>query len=478
LPSFGVDANGLSGIDRPVMFEQLVRLLAELGKRILTDPQIVQQLMGFFHLSSTSREARHQREQLDYAAAHIDEFSADLNDKLVNYASELEALTHAWERIKQLVRKGGANPETIVTVDVIRKEVNTRNKTLRLGPLTSGELEDLDLAPLHRERQALVTLRDRLDHPNKINPLPVQLLRLAREIEQFPASVAASMQEAIAPPQRVWFASSSPRFVRPGDEFVARFGAYIEAYEEEIARRLKEIGRRAKPQLRAQKATLVPGTEVTVRAEGDEWVDINEPQRSFVWDGTWDQVDFPIKVRKDTPLAHVIRLKFKITVADFFLSLVLATVDVRSGGHPSERQLNKAKIFRTYFASYAREDWDEVAHCIEDFECFARGVEFWTDQMDLVSGERWQERLEEEIRNREAFALFWSEYANQSEYVQWEIDQALKYKDDDHITIKLLSSWKPENTIPDKLKHLHFGHWGKQIRTADSGGNASPRQEH
>lgn len=446
------------------MLGQILRVLAELGKRILTDPQYAQQLISLFHLSSTSRMARQQQEQLAFVSAHLEEFSAELREKISQYALEIDALIGACEKIHQLIMQGHASREAMAMAHRLIDDVNSGNKVLKIPALSESQLEWLDPAPLQRERDALVGLNDRLDHPNRINALPMQLLWIANDIETLPASVATALDEVVATPQRVWFASSCPKSVQPGDVFLARFGAYTEAYEAEIARRLKEVGRRAKPQLRAQKATLAPDTQVTLKVESDKWVDIDEPERFFVWDGTWQQEDFSIRVREDAPQAHSILLKFKLAVANFPLGRVLASVEIKNNRDASDRQLNKAKLANTAFASYAREDWKEVVDCIRYIESYLRGsVRFWIDQVDLIAGEQWQERLEEELRKRDVFVLFWSEYANRSEYVHWEIDQALKHKDIDSIIIEELIRSEPASTIPSKLKHLHFGHWGKLI---------------
>ena len=85
------------------------------------------------------------------------------------------------------------------------------------------------------------------------------------------------------------------------------------------------------------------------------------------------------------------------------------------------------------------------------------------DVVSLRSGERWQERLEEEITKRDVLYLFWSTAASQSTWVDREWRMALRTKGLDGIDPVPLET--PDKAPPpQELAGLHFNEWTLQIR--------------
>jgi hypothetical protein len=89
------------------------------------------------------------------------------------------------------------------------------------------------------------------------------------------------------------------------------------------------------------------------------------------------------------------------------------------------------------------------------------------DVMSLRSGERWEERLESEILNRDVLYLFWSAAARRSPWVDREWRIALQAKGLDGIDPVPLES--PDTSPPpQELASLHFNEWTLQVRRPQS----------
>lgn len=105
------------------------------------------------------------------------------------------------------------------------------------------------------------------------------------------------------------------------------------------------------------------------------------------------------------------------------------------------------------FASYAHQDRDEVLRRVQGMRAFQPRLDVFLDFHSLHSGERWRERLEREIADRDRFFLFWSEGASRSESV----------RDEWMIAMRLSKPITPVPLVPPslapppaELAHLHF----------------------
>lgn len=76
---------------------------------------------------------------------------------------------------------------------------------------------------------------------------------------------------------------------------------------------------------------------------------------------------------------------------------------------------------------------------------------FW-DVESLRSGDKWEERLLEEVASKDIFYLFWSNNASQSRWVDWEWRRAYSKRGLDYIDPFPLDSTKP----PKELEPLQF----------------------
>ena len=90
-------------------------------------------------------------------------------------------------------------------------------------------------------------------------------------------------------------------------------------------------------------------------------------------------------------------------------------------------------------------------------------LDIFLDVLSLRSGDQWQERVEAEIAERDAFYLFWSAAARASTWVDREWRIALKTKGLDAIDPVPLQT--PDKAPPpQELASLHFNQWTLQLR--------------
>jgi hypothetical protein len=107
----------------------------------------------------------------------------------------------------------------------------------------------------------------------------------------------------------------------------------------------------------------------------------------------------------------------------------------------------------TAFASYASDDRSAVLQRLQGMRAFQPDLDVFLDFHSLNPGDRWRDRLSEEILRRDRFFLFWSQSASRSEYVEAEWRTALHYAKP--ITPVPLVS--PESLPPpSELQCLHF----------------------
>jgi hypothetical protein len=85
-------------------------------------------------------------------------------------------------------------------------------------------------------------------------------------------------------------------------------------------------------------------------------------------------------------------------------------------------------------------------------------LDVFLDVVSLRSGERWEDRLQEEILARDVFYLFWSEAAMKSHWVNFEWHFALEARGENFIHPIPLSP--PEIAPPpSELQSKHFRDW-------------------
>ena len=134
--------------------------------------------------------------------------------------------------------------------------------------------------------------------------------------------------------------------------------------------------------------------------------------------------------------------------------------DIRPVKFVSERTTSKKQNLEVVrhdihsaFASYAHQDLDKVIGRIQGMQKVRSDLDIFLDKDSLRSGEYWEPRLKEEIKNRDVLFLFWSVAAKKSKWVEREWRYALKEKGLDAIDPVPIEY--PVPPLPKKLNRKH-----------------------
>lgn len=253
-------------------------------------------------------------------------------------------------------------------------------------------------------------------------------------------------------PERVILGASAPNAVQPGQEFTARFVAYVQASEQDIEKLLASLSPRAVSYLGLKSCRWQVGTQVKVRLQGTH-LHITPTEETIIWEGNYQLLEFDVKIADDASETVTV-LKFDVLISEIVVARLRLDLDIT-------RQLPQPRISsvtsepaHTAFASYASQDRPRVLDRVSEIE--RNGIDVFLDCLSLHPGEEWKPRLEQEIRNRELFLLFWSAHAKNSDWVTWEWKTALQQKGltgvDPH-PLDPVSVAGP----PEELSSLHFG---------------------
>ena len=128
-------------------------------------------------------------------------------------------------------------------------------------------------------------------------------------------------------------------------------------------------------------------------------------------------------------------------------------------GVPQEQNLQFEKhALSSAFISYASQDRAEVAARIQGILLSRPDMDLFFDAESLRRGELWENRLYQEISNRDLFYLFWSRNAAQSEWVSKELTYALEQKGP--LAVEPVPLEAPDVCPPpEALSDRHFNDW-------------------
>jgi len=191
---------------------------------------------------------------------------------------------------------------------------------------------------------------------------------------------------------------------------------------------------------------------------------VEEPRETMTWESRTGVVSFAVKANLETPAGSYLGAA-RIHIGGLRIATVRFVVELGRAVGPGADQTAHVERYETAFASYASEDRDQVIGRIQGMEKVLPSLRVFLDVMSLRSGEKWAERLGEEIRSRDVLFLFWSRAARDSKWVDLEWRTALVEKGLDGISPVPLES----PTIappPPELSSLHFGDWTLAFRSA------------
>jgi hypothetical protein len=275
-----------------------------------------------------------------------------------------------------------------------------------------------------------------------------------------PSAGAEPPPASLSPePEPVLLGASAPRVVKPGAEFTARFVAYVKALEEEVRQTLQKLSPRSVAVLGVQECRWLPGTSVTVRLSG-RGLAIDPPEQAFVWEGSRNLLEFDVAAPADAADGTEV-LKFDVLIDGIVVARLRLDVEISSRAARGEQATVVAEPAHTAFASYSSADRTRVLDRVAAVR-IAAGLDIFLDCLDLRPSEEWKPQLDEEIRGRDLFLLFWSAHAKDSKWVAWEWQTALHDKGKEHMQIHPL---EPNVKPPEELADLHFGDVYMWVRT-------------
>jgi hypothetical protein len=266
------------------------------------------------------------------------------------------------------------------------------------------------------------------------------------------------MREADAVP--VQLGASAPAACPPGDEFTARFVAYPPGDEAEVDVLLRKLSPRSESSLGLQHCMWKPGTTVRVALAG-KGLAIDPPAQDFIWQGTRVLLAFDVTVPQATPEGNVV-LKFDVSIDGITVARLRMDLALRAGADKGAPRSAETRAASSAFASYSSVDRQRVLDRVAALRISA-GMDIFLDCLSLHPGEHWEPRLEDEIRRRDLFLLFWSRPASESKWVEWEWRKALADGKKDYMEIHPLENGvKP----PKELRYLHFADPAMAVRAA------------
>lgn len=218
------------------------------------------------------------------------------------------------------------------------------------------------------------------------------------------------------------FTVTAPKTVTPGEGFLLDVWAHTsDQLKDVLARAGREISHKTSGPVR-----LAQGTELVVEVKIADFP-IEEPQGVIEWLGEVGNANFAVTVPRETRAGRV------------FGKAMIHAAGIRTLTLNFQLDVGKAKSdvtplpawevrYRTAFASYASQDRNEVIGRIQGMQKIAPDFDVFLDVATLRSGEKWEERLWQEIPRRDVFFLFWSKHAKESPWVEKEWRLALETK--------------------------------------------------
>jgi hypothetical protein len=147
-----------------------------------------------------------------------------------------------------------------------------------------------------------------------------------------------------------------------------------------------------------------------------------------------------------------------ILVAEVSIAIPVDTQKARLYGEASSKLETSVSPYRKIFASYSHADEAIVRQFEQLVDAF--GDKYLRDVRDIRAGEKWDERLEELIREADVFQLFWSRNSMRSKFVRDEWEYALSLNKHNFIRPTFWEEPMPEDKNaglpPTSLLSLQF----------------------
>jgi hypothetical protein len=256
----------------------------------------------------------------------------------------------------------------------------------------------------------------------------------------------------------VHFSVTSPSAVAPGAAFVVDVWVHLQGQRQQVLQRARQEAMGKDIQMKSKGPTKVtPGSVLTVSLRVADLL-IDSPEDTILWEGEIGNATFAVTVPTGTAegakhgIARIRIEGLEVARLDFILQICQRPAS-------GEALAVKETRHRTAFASYATEDADAVLARIQGMQKVLPSLKVFYAAAELRSGEHWQERLKQEILERDVMYLFWSEAASRSQWVEWEWRCGYRERGIGFIDPCPLAS--PDRVPPPKelADELHFNDW-------------------
>jgi len=187
-------------------------------------------------------------------------------------------------------------------------------------------------------------------------------------------------------------------------------------------------------------------------------IELKSPDIEFLeeekqkWIGKFSIFTFCINIPRDIDKEEI------LFIASIYFNDIIATklkFIVKKDANNNGRLNIERKDIMSGFISYASQDRATVTKIIQGMKSARPDLDIFFDVESLRSGDKWEEKIKNEIEKRDTLYLCWSKYAKESEYVTMEWNHALIKKGIDSIEpIPLVSP--NECPPPEELKSKHF----------------------
>ena len=255
------------------------------------------------------------------------------------------------------------------------------------------------------------------------------------------------------------FSVSAPRSMQAGQSCLLEVWAHPSRLRDEVRRRAREHAGGLEITLQGKGPLLVKrGTLLTVKLSVSG-LHIKHRLETILWEGEVANAQFVITVPATAVPGDTFAGRATIYSGGALLTVVSFILRIAANALPSDLLETNETPSRRAFASYASEDADAVLGRIQGMKKALPDLDVFYARSSLTSGERWRERLREEICARDVFYLFWSQAAQHSEWVNWEWRLALAERGIDYIDPVPLTSPQQVKPPPELADELHFDDW-------------------
>jgi hypothetical protein len=247
-----------------------------------------------------------------------------------------------------------------------------------------------------------------------------------------------------------------------GSWFVLSLWIYQPSQREQARELAKELGRDT-PAARSTGHRAAKGSRITLSFTPRHLlIQDGSPQvvfeRSFLWQGEPANIDVLVQC---PPTYQGDEVFETINILVEGLKVGEAVIDITFAPNKAQSSKTAYRPVESAFASYSHLDTAEVIARLQVVEKLVPGIRLFWDVESLHSGDKWQERLAEEVLNKDVFYLFWSRNAAQSEWVNWEWHCAYDKKGIDYIDPLPLDQTQP----PSELESLQFAdRWVRHLK--------------